>query len=70
MPNTWRSRLMRYGIAVAATLLATLLRAALAPVLKDHAPFAVYYVAILFTAWYCGLGPSLLATVAGGMVGS
>ena len=70
MLNTWQSRVMRYGIAVVATLLATLLRIALDPVLKDHAPFAIYYLAIICVAWYGGLGPSLLATVAGGMAGS
>jgi C4-dicarboxylate-specific signal transduction histidine kinase len=69
MFQTWRSRLLHYGIAAAATLLATLLRAALDPVLGDHAPFATYYVAVLFTAWCGGLGPSLLAIVAGGLAG-
>jgi C4-dicarboxylate-specific signal transduction histidine kinase len=70
MSNTWRARFLRYAIAAAATVLATLWRVALDPVLKDHAPFAIYYLAIIFVAWYGGLGPSLLATVAGGMVGS
>ena len=60
--------LLRYGVAVAATLAATVLRRLLDPVLEDAAPFSVYFVAIMFTAWYAGLGPSLLALVSGAVL--
>jgi PAS domain S-box-containing protein len=61
----YRPVLVRYGIAVLATLIATLARKALDPVLENSAPFSAYYAAVMFTAWYAGLGPSLFALVAG-----
>jgi PAS domain S-box-containing protein len=63
-----RSLLLRYGVAVLATILATLLRKLLDPVLGHAAPFTAYFVAIMLTAWYGGLGPSLLALVSGALL--
>ena len=40
------------------------------PVLGNQAPLATYFVAVMFTAWYCGLGPSLLTIVIGATLGS
>jgi signal transduction histidine kinase len=68
MSNARRSLLLRYGLAVVATVLATLLRKLLDPVLEDTAPFTAYFVAIMLTAWYGGLGPSLLALVSGALL--
>jgi len=64
----WRALLVRYGTAVAATLLATLLRTLLDPVLVNTAPFSAYYAAVMFTAWYAGFGPSLVALVCGAVL--
>jgi PAS domain S-box-containing protein len=64
----WRSFLIRYGTAIAATLLATLLRELLDPVLEKTAPFSVYYAAVMFTAWCGGLGPALFALVSGAVL--
>jgi len=55
-------------VAVLATLLATLLRKLLDPALEDAAPFSVYFLAIMFTAGYGGLGPSLVALVVGAVL--
>ncbi len=63
-----RSRLLRYGAAVIAIILATLARELLSPVLGSAAPFSAYFVAIMFTAWYGGLGPSLLALISGALL--
>ena len=69
MSKARRSLLLRqYGVAVLATLLATLLRKLLDPVLDNTAPFTAYYVAIMFTAWYGGLGPSLVALISGAVL--
>ena len=65
-----RSLLLRYGAAVVATVLATLLRKLLDPLLGDVSPFSAYFVAIMFTAWYGGLGPSVLALVSGALLAS
>ncbi len=68
MSKTQRSLLLRYGVAVVATILATLVRKLLDPVLQDASPFSAYFVAIMFTAWYGGLGPSLVALVSGALL--
>jgi PAS domain S-box-containing protein len=68
MTRTGRSHLLRYGVAVTAVVLATLLRKMFDPVLGSAAPFSTYYVAIMFTAWYGGLGPSLAALIFGAVL--
>jgi PAS domain-containing protein len=44
---------------------ASLASLALNPILGSRSPFAFYYVAVLVTAFSCGLGPSVLALVLG-----
>ncbi len=65
MPLVNHSPLLRYSIAVTSVLLATLLRLLLDPLLQQNAPYATYFLAVLFTAWACGLGPALLAICLG-----
>jgi two-component system, cell cycle sensor histidine kinase and response regulator CckA len=64
-----RTRLLPYVWAAIATIVATLLRMALAPLLGNSAPFALYFVGILLAAWYggflSGVVAILLAAVAG-----
>jgi signal transduction histidine kinase len=69
-PQPRRGVLRGYGIALVSAILATLVRMWLDPVLGNHAPFAIYFAAVMFTAWYGGLGPSLVTMVVGAMVGS
>jgi PAS domain S-box-containing protein len=65
-----RSPLLRYSIAIACVLLATLLRFLLSPLLEHSAPFVTYILAVLITAWACGLGPALLAICLGAIGGA
>lgn len=58
-----RARVLTYGAAVGATILATLLRMALAPLVGSGIPFGIYFVAVLFAVWYGGFGPALLSIV-------
>jgi signal transduction histidine kinase len=55
------SGLRRYSIAVLSIVLAILVSFALRPITHQPAT-AIFLTAILFSAWYCGLGPSLVAT--------
>ncbi len=60
----------RYGAAVLAVILATVIRLALNPVLGNRIPFATYFLAMVFAAWYAGLGPALVALALGTLVGA
>ena len=61
---TARSRLVsRYSLAVLAALLAALLHVALDPVWGGRISFVAFYPAVVFVAWFAGIGPGLLATV-------
>jgi signal transduction histidine kinase len=51
---------LRYCLAIAAVLIALLLSAALNPLAGDHV-YILLFPAVAFAAWYCGIGPSLLA---------
>src|SRR5205823_3855044 len=56
-----RHRLYRYGSAVAAIALATLVRIWLQSLVGTRYPFVTFFVAAMFTARYAGLGPGLLS---------
>ena len=55
------SVLLRYGVAVGATVLALVLTLLIRPSLHDPV-FALFFVAVLVSSWYGGLGPGLFAT--------
>jgi signal transduction histidine kinase len=50
----------RYGAALLAAIAALFLRRLLAPVLGDQNPYHTAWAAVVFSAWYCGVGPSVL----------
>ena len=54
-----RSPLLRYGCAVVSTLLMTALRLSLP--FGPRRRFFTFYFAVMLTAWFGGLGPSVLA---------
>ena len=68
MSEAQRTLLVRFSVAAAAVTLATLLRLWLDPILGSQAAFPTYYAAVMFTAWYGGLLPSLAALVAGALL--
>ena len=58
-----KARTYRYAAAVGLTVLATLLRMALAPLVGGAIPFAAYFLVVAVTAWYGGFGAALMATL-------
>ena len=57
-----RGLLLRYVSAVLAVVLALIFRLALNPVLGfERFPYATLFGAMVFCAWYCGIGPSIVA---------
>lgn len=69
MPKEPRSPLARYGMAVIASFAALGLRLLLGPVLKENAPLLVFIMPVMFSAWYGGFGPGMLATALSALVG-
>src|SRR5919107_1493508 len=61
------SPLLRYGVAVLAVGMAFLVKLLLDPLIVQETPFLLIFGAIMISAWYGGLGPGLLATVAAGL---
>src|SRR5215472_2283520 len=57
-----RAPLLRYGIAVASVALALSLASLLSP-RADPSHFSLFFIAVMLTSWYGGLGAGLLATV-------
>jgi signal transduction histidine kinase len=60
-----RSAILRYSVAVAATLVATVLRLFLESVLGDRSPLIMMAGAVVFSAWFGGYGPGLLSMTLG-----
>jgi len=56
------STFLRYTCAIAAVLSAVLLGSALTPLVGDRVAYVLVLPAIAFSAWYCGIGPSAVAT--------
>ncbi len=55
----------RYMMAVLAILLATAARWLLIQYFRDSYPFALIFLSLIFSAWYGGFGPAMLASVLG-----
>src|SRR5215475_8940991 len=63
------SKSSQYFVAIAATAVAFTARFVLEPALGDVAPLLVFTLSVVVTAWYGGLGPGLLATALGAILG-
>ena len=57
----------RYALAILAAVAALFLRCLLTPLLGNGNPYHTVWLAVVFSAWYCGLGPSIVTTVLGAL---
>ncbi len=57
----------RYGWALLAVVAALALRWLLTPLLGDTVPCLTLWTAVVFSAWYCGRGPSIVSILAGAL---
>ena len=53
----------RYPLAALIAIAALLIRMLLIPLLGYANPYHTVWAAVVFSAWYCGLGPSILTTL-------
>jgi PAS domain S-box-containing protein len=60
---------LRYGASLLATAAACGVRFASDPIFGDRYPFAFFFVAFLFSAWFGGVGPALLSGSLGYLAG-
>lgn len=65
-----RSPLFCYGIATASVVIALAVRVLLDPVLGERVPLMIFTLCVGISAYWGGLGPGLMATVIGGVLGS
>jgi PAS domain S-box-containing protein len=63
-PVVWRE----YGIALLTVAVAFAVRFLLDPVLQNQHVFVTFFIGAATIAWYCGLGPTLVAILAGGVL--
>jgi PAS domain S-box-containing protein len=59
------SLIKRYGIAIAAAVVALLLRNLLSPLLGASHPYVIVCSAVIFSVWCCGTGPAVVTALAG-----
>src|SRR5215469_2716023 len=52
---------IKYGLGALAAVASLLLRRVLEPAYGTHYPYMTQWLAVVFCAWYCGVGPSILA---------
>lgn len=70
--NAWidffsKRQIASYCLAVVSTIAAILVRMALDPILGEEYPYITFMFAIILTAWYGGVKPSMVALVLGFM---
>jgi signal transduction histidine kinase len=53
----------RYALAVVAAIFALWLRRQLSPLLGADNPYHTAWAAVVFSAWYCGVGPSIVTAL-------
>jgi len=53
----------RYGVAILTAILALLLRGLFLPILGSNDPYHTAWAAVVFAAWYCGVGPAIVTTL-------
>ena len=63
LARIFENALARYATALAGILVALLVRGALSPFVGDYVPFITLFPAVIFAAWFCGIGPSILSVV-------
>lgn len=63
------THLQRYSVAIGAVVIAFTLRYGLYGTLDHRLPFSFFIPATIIAAWFGGLGPGLLAAVAGLLLG-
>ena len=69
MWNRNPTALQRYAVAIGAVLVAFGLRYSIYGTLDHRLPFSFFTIATVVAAWYGGLGPGMLAAVAGLLLG-
>ena len=66
--STFRHEIaVRYGLAILAAMAALLVRELLSPFFGLDNPYHTVWAAVVFSAWYCGVGPAILTTLFGGI---
>src|SRR5579863_1061338 len=55
--------LFRYFLAIVAAFAALWLLYLLTPLLGTENPYHTAWLAVVFAAWYCGIGPAIVGTV-------
>ena len=64
-----RTTILKYSVALGVVALAFVLRYGIYGTLDNRLPFSFFTVATLIAAWYGGLGPGMLAAIAGLLIG-
>ena len=63
-----RQALKEYSFAVALSFIALGARFALDPYLGDHVPYVTFFLVVMITTWYGGVGASLMAVILSGLL--
>jgi len=58
-----RRQILRYGLGIVAAVIALALRKLLEPLLGNENPYHTAWAAVVFAAWYCGIGPAVVTVV-------
>jgi signal transduction histidine kinase len=53
----------RFGVAILTAILALLVRGLFSPILGTNDPYHTAWAAVVFAAWYCGVGPAIVTTL-------
>ncbi len=63
--NYHKSALGRYSLALLSVAIALMMRIAMQPLYGEENPYRSMWLAVVYCAWFCGVGPSILAIITG-----
>ena len=63
LPRMSSNSIRGYFLAIASVAAAFLVNSALHPLVGDRVGYVLLFPAVAFSAWYCGIGPSIVATL-------
>jgi PAS domain S-box-containing protein len=63
LPASRSSTVAQYVMGALAGMAALLLREVLSPFLAERNPYHTAWLAVIFSAWYCGIGPAIVTII-------
>jgi len=67
LTHALKRTIANYAMGILVAVAALALRRTLSPALGNQNPYHTLWLAVVFSAWYCGIGPAIVTVIVGGL---